>query len=200
MLVQPSGTARDCYGTIETSRSWLRYSLVRSAMIGIWAGGWPPRPGVKYTISSDHLTNALSTQYRSNTLIEGEHRAAPCARAVGWPHLTLLGMECLLISKRGPKRVGCCDEDGVEGITHRLEDHTTLCLNCLSRMASWRARAACIATWCCSQRVVEPSMSVKRNVTVPVVIRPQLLYSWCAGACVHCTGERQVHGAAGWSV
>ena len=156
------------------------------------------RPWRENTISSDHLTNALSTQYRSNTLIEGEHRAAPCARAAGWPHLTLLGMECLLVSKRG-QRVGCCDEDGVEGITHRLEVHTTFCLNCLSRMASWRARAACIAAWCCSQRVVEPSMSVKRNVTVPVgnsATTAVLLVCWC----VHCTGERQVHGAAGLSV
>src|SRR4051812_1581324 len=34
--------------------------------------------------------------------------------------------------------------------------------------ASWRARAARIASGWCSQRVVLPSISVKRNVTVPL--------------------------------
>ena len=34
--------------------------------------------------------------------------------------------------------------------------------------ASWWARACCMAAGCCSQRVVLPSMSVNRKVTVPV--------------------------------
>src|SRR5437764_15477125 len=36
------------------------------------------------------------------------------------------------------------------------------------KRASWRARAVRIASGCCSQRVVLPSISVKRNVTLPV--------------------------------
>src|SRR3954464_2015537 len=36
------------------------------------------------------------------------------------------------------------------------------------RRSSWRARAARICSGCCSQREVEPSMSVKRKVTVPL--------------------------------
>src|SRR4051794_8518287 len=34
--------------------------------------------------------------------------------------------------------------------------------------ASWRERAACICRGNCSQRFVEPSISVNKNVTVPL--------------------------------
>src|SRR5215210_1968867 len=37
-----------------------------------------------------------------------------------------------------------------------------------SRISSWRARDACIAGASCSHSLIEPSMSVKRKVTVPV--------------------------------
>src|ERR671933_2848764 len=36
------------------------------------------------------------------------------------------------------------------------------------RIASWRAKAGCIARACVSQRLVLPSMSLNRKVTVPV--------------------------------
>src|SRR5687768_13609820 len=38
------------------------------------------------------------------------------------------------------------------------------------RRVSWRARAVCMARGCCSHNRVLPSISVKRNVTVPLGI------------------------------
>ena len=58
--------------------------------------------------------------------------------------------------------------EGTVGVLHILLDPTLLAHSRMPWQPPGGARAACIASWCCSQRVVEPSMSVNRKVTVPV--------------------------------
>jgi hypothetical protein len=59
-------------------------------------------------------------------------------------------------------------ESSVESIAHGLDNIPIMAFDGRSQQTSWRSRATRIASGYCSQSRVDPSISVNRNVTVPL--------------------------------
>ena len=83
-----------------------------------------------------------------------------------------LGTKGSLRVDRGQHPVGCGGEGDMHAVTGGLDDRATVRCDRDAQDSSWRASAARIASGCSSQRCVDPSISVNKNVTVPEGVRP----------------------------
>jgi hypothetical protein len=136
---------------------------------------YPWRASSRATGAWSPSGTVCSTTTRSQPLVVavsqlggvGVQRDPHPQRGLGGPGL---GAQRLLEGAGGGERIGGLGEDGEEAVAlaAALDEHPRCCAMTAAASASWRATAAPIVSGCCSQSRVLLSISVKRNVTVPV--------------------------------